>query len=173
MKALRSFTISRSPFRIARFFSSESNDDDPSKKDLSPKKIVDTKILDALRNATATVHPNDKNARSNLTNAAIKRLGDIELDSFKHATAAQTSDVLSDSLLSSLQGLQVRKPTIPSYSKDMRESNQIRVALRREIFHEAIQKGLSPEDATQSAEKFYLWLKKLLLNVGMKRLAVL
>uniref|UniRef100_A0A914YI41 Small ribosomal subunit protein mS31 n=1 Tax=Panagrolaimus superbus TaxID=310955 RepID=A0A914YI41_9BILA len=162
MKALRSLTISRPTLRITRFFSSENNDDDPNKKDPNMKKIVDEKLLDALKNAAANKHPDDKNARSNLTKAAIKRLGDIEYDSFKHATAAQTSDIVSDSVLSSLQGLQVRKPSIPSYSKDMRESNQIRVALRREIFHEAVQKGLSAEEAKQSAEKILPVVEKVI-----------
>jgi hypothetical protein len=163
MKALRSLTISRPSFRIARFFSSENdNADDPNKKDLNVKKIIDEKLLDALKNAAANQHPHDKSARLNLTNSALKRLGNIEHDSFQHATAAQTSDIVTDSVLSSLQGLQVRKPSIPSYSKDMRESNQIRVALRREIFHEAVQKGLSAEEAKQSAEKILPVVEKVI-----------
>uniref|UniRef100_A0A914PSP1 Uncharacterized protein n=1 Tax=Panagrolaimus davidi TaxID=227884 RepID=A0A914PSP1_9BILA len=112
MKALRSLTISRPSFRIARFIST------------------------------------------------LKRLGNIEHDSFQHATTAQTSD--TDFVLSSLQGLQVRKLSIPSYSKDMRESNQIRVALRREIFHEAVQKGLATEEAKQLAEKILQVVEKVI-----------
>uniref|UniRef100_A0AC34F065 Small ribosomal subunit protein mS31 n=1 Tax=Panagrolaimus sp. ES5 TaxID=591445 RepID=A0AC34F065_9BILA len=162
MKALRSLSISRPSLRITRFFSSENNVDDPNKKDLGKKKITDEKILDALKNAAVNQHPNDKSARSNLMKAAIKRFGDIEHDSFKHATAAQTSDIATDSVFTSLQGLQVRKPSNPSYSQDKRESNKIRVALRREIFHEALQKGLSAEKAQQSAERILPAVEKII-----------
>ncbi|KAE9554491.1 hypothetical protein FO519_002302 [Halicephalobus sp. NKZ332] len=143
--------FARPTIRWARLFSSNKDDSDPT--NIHPKQVVDEKLKEALDKATTTLYPNDKQARTKLTDAALKKLTEIEFDSFQNATSAQTADVVTDSVLANLQGLQIRRPSVPSYSKDLREANQVRVALRREIFHEAVKKGLSAKEARGSAEK--------------------
>lgn len=156
--------------RFVRFLSS----DQPDKSDplnIHPKEVVSKELKEALDKASETIHPNDKEAKKRLTGAALKKLTEIEFDTFKTATSAQTSDLVTDSLLSSLQGLQVQRPTVPSYSKDLREANQIRVALRREIFHEAVKRGLTAEEATNSAEKILPVVEQMMANRRQEKLS--
>ena len=154
--------FTRPTVRWVRLFSSKK--DDPDSTDIHPKQVVDEKLKDALDKATATMYPNDKQARIKLTDVALKKLTEIEFDSFQNATSAQTADLVTYSVLANLQGLQIRRPSIPSYSKDMREANQVRVALRREIFHEAVKKGLSAEEARNSAEKILPVVEQMIGN---------
>uniref|UniRef100_A0A7E4W279 Small ribosomal subunit protein mS31 n=1 Tax=Panagrellus redivivus TaxID=6233 RepID=A0A7E4W279_PANRE len=155
--------------RLVRLFSSDNPD--PKDKQVPTKDVIDDKVLQALKDATASVHPTNTEARSKLAGAAIKKLTEIEFDSFQSATTAQTTDLMTDTLLNNLQSLQIQRPTMPSYSKDLREASQIRVALRREIFHEAVQKGATPDEAKKSAENILPVIEKMIMLRRQEKLS--